>query len=109
MFGAILLFGDHIFLKIVTVSFTSLIYLEILNVYMEIKKFHKFMIISLVATFTVYTLCLWLLPSVLDIAYVFQWETIWKILVISVVAWAPFFIVSRIKKYLFPKEIEKLK
>ena len=109
MFGAILLFGDHIFLKIVTVSFTSLIYLEILNVYMEIKKFHRFMIISLVATFTVYTLCLWLLPSVLDIAYVFQWETIWKILVISIVAWAPFFIVSRIKKYLFPKEIEKLK
>ena len=108
MFGAIFLFGEHIFLKIITVSFTSLIYLEILNVYMEIKKFHKFMVIALFATFSVYTLCLWLLPSVLDIAYIFQLDTVWKILVISVVAWIPFFIVSRVKKYFFPKEIEKL-
>ena len=108
MCGAIFLFGEHIFLKIITVSFTSLIYLEILNVYMEIKKFHKFMVIALFATFSVYTLCLWLLPSVLDIAYIFQLDTVWKILVISVVAWIPFFIVSRVKKYFFPKEIEKL-
>ncbi len=108
MFGAILLFGDNIFLKIVTVTFTSLIYLEILNVYMEIKKFHKFMIISLLATFIVYTLCLWLLPSVLDIAYIFQLDTFWKILVISLVAWIPFYAISRIKKCFFPQEIEKL-
>ena len=109
MFGAMFLFHEHIFLKIVTVSFTSLIYLELLNVYMEIKKFHKFMILSLTATFIVYTLCLSLLPSVLDVAYIFQLEPLLKILAISVVAWIPFYIVSRIKKYLFPKEIEKLK
>ena len=109
MFGSIFLFKNLIFLKIVTVSFTCLIYLEILNVYMEIKKFHKFMIISLIGTFIVYSLCLWLLPFVLDIAYIIQLDPLWKILVISVVAWLPFFIVSRIKKYCFPKENEKVR
>ena len=109
MFGAIILFDKQIYLKIVTVTFTSLIYLEILNVYMEIIKFHKFMIISLVSTFIVYTLCLWLLPNVLDIAYIFQFDTFWKIFVISFVAWIPFYVISIIKKCCFPKEIEKIK
>ena len=109
MFGAFFLFRELIFLKIVTVSFTALIYLEILNVYMEIKKFHKFMIISLIATFTVYTLCLWLLPSVLDIVYIFQLDTFWRILLISFVAWIPFYVASRLKQCLFPQEYEKLK
>ena len=109
MFVSMFLFRDFIFLKIVTVSFTSLIYLELLNVYMEIKKFHKFMIISLIGTFIVYTLCLWLLPSVLDIAYIFKLDPFWKILVISFIAWIPFYIVSRVKIYLFPQEIEKIK
>ena len=109
MFGSFFLFRELIFLKIVTVSFTALIYLEILNVYMEIRKFHIFMIISLIATFTVYTLCLWLLPFVLDIVYIFQIDTFYKILLTSIVAWSPFFLASRLKKRLFPQEFEKLK
>ena len=109
MFGAMLLFKDHLFLKIVTVSFTALIYLEILNVFMEIHKCHIFMVIALVATWIVYTLCLWLLPNVLDIAYVFKAGPFFSIILISVVAWAPFYITSLLKKFLFPQEIEKLK
>ena len=108
MFGAIFLFGDFIFLKIVTVSFTSLIYLEILNVYSEIKKCHWFMAISLLATFIVYTLTLFFLPSVVDIYYIIQLDPLWKMLVISLAAWLPFFIVSLIKRCCFPKEYEKI-
>ena len=109
MIGSLVLFGDHLFLKIVTVSFTALIYLEILNVYMEINKFHRFMWFSLISTFIVYTLSLWLLPNVLDISYVFVADVFWRILFISIVAWAPFYIGNRVKKWLFPQEIEKLK
>ena len=109
MFGSMILFKDHLFLKIVTVTFTSLIYLEILNVYMEINKFHKFMILALISTWAVYTLSLWIFPHVLDISYVFEYSTIWRILLIAFLAWAPFYITNRLKKLLFPKEIEKLK
>ncbi len=108
MFGAILVFPDTLFLNIVTVSFTALIYLEILNVYMEINKFHWFMGIALVSTFIVYTLTIILMPSVLDISKL-GFLNILLIGILAIVAWAPFFITSKLNKLLFPKTIEKLK
>ena len=82
MFGAMILFREHLFLKIVTVSYTALIYLEILNVYMEINKCHRFMWIALVSTWLIYTISLWIFPNVLDIAYVFQIDTFLKIIIL---------------------------
>ena len=108
MFGAILVFPDTLFLNIVTVSFTALIYLEILNVYMEINKFHWFMGIALLSTFIVYTLTIILMPSVLDISKL-GFLNILFIGILAIVAWAPFFITSKLNKLLFPKTIEKLK
>ncbi len=106
MFGAMFLF-ENVFLHIVTVTFTSLIFLELLNVYMEINKFHKFMIFSLVGTGICYLLSLILLKSLLDVTYIFDLN-IFKIFLISTISWAPFYITSRIKKKCFPETIEKL-
>ena len=108
MFGSLFLFEDNLFLKIVTVSFTALIYLEILNVYMEINKFHWFMIVAIVSTFIVYTLTLLLLNTYLDVYFIFKGNIFWKIFIISFAAWLPFYIASRVKKFLFPQTIEKL-
>ena len=109
MFGAMLLFREHLFLKIVTVSYTALIYLELLNVYMEINKCHRFMWVALISTCLIYTLSLLIFPNVLDIYYIFHLDTFWRIILISLIAWAPFYIINRLKKYFFPQEIEKLK
>ena len=108
MFGSIILFEDTIFLKIVTVTFTALIYLEILNVYLEINKYHWFMWISFGATLLVYLLTIGLLNNYLDIYFIFEWGTFFKIPLIAVISWAPFFIGSFIKKKFFPETIEKL-
>ena len=107
MFGAVFMFEENIFLNIVTVSFTALIYLEILNVYMEINKCHKFMIFALLATFIVYTLTLFFLPSYLDV-YILNFLVMVKIGILAVIAWVPFFIFSKVKKRFFPQTIEKL-
>jgi len=107
MFGAVYMFEENIFLNIVTVSFTALIYLEILNVYMEINKFHFFMIFALVGTFIVYTLTLFCLPSYLDV-YILDFITMMKILLLAFIAWVPFFVYNKIKKIFFPQTIEKL-
>ena len=109
MFGGMLLFREHLFLKIVTVSYTALIYLELLNVYMEINKCHRFMLVALISTCLIYTLSLLIFPNVLDIYYIFHLDTFWRIILISLIAWAPFYIINRLKKYFFPQEIEKLK
>jgi phospholipid-translocating ATPase len=108
MFGSILLFKDNIFLKIVTVTFTALIYLEILNVYLEITTYHWFMWVSFFSTCLVYLLTIALLKYYLDIYFIFKSDIFWKIPILSIIAWAPFFIFTRVKKRFFPETIEKL-
>ena len=74
---------------------------------MEINKFHWFMSVSLVATFLIYTLTIFLLPSVLTVS-VLSFKNLVLIACLSVVAWAPFFIVSKIQKIFFPQTTERL-
>ena len=108
MFGSILFFKENIFLEIITVTFTCLIYLEIFNVYLEINKYHWFMWVSFGVTLTVYLLTIGLFSNLLDIYFIFTTKTFFKIPLISLIAWAPFFIISKIKKWCFPEAIEKL-
>ncbi|MCQ2818692.1 MAG: phospholipid-translocating P-type ATPase [archaeon] len=108
MFGAMFLFKDNIFLVIVTVTFTSLIFTEILNVYTEINKFHKFMFVSLGGTAITYLLCLLLLPNVFDVSFIFTGTTLLYISILTVIGWAPFFLANRLKTLLFPENYEIL-
>ena len=107
MFGCIIAFESDLFLNIVTYTFTALIYLELLNVYMEINKYHWFMLVGLGSTFIVYTLTILLLPEVFTVS-VLSIKNLLLILALSAVAWAPFFILNKIKKFFFPQTIEKL-
>ena len=107
MFGSIIVFKNTIFLNIVTYSFTGLIYLEILNVYMEINKYHWFMLVALASTFLVYTLCILLMRNVFDTSAM-DFLTLLYIFIMAIVAWVPFFITNKIKKCMFPKIVEKI-
>ena len=108
MFGSILFFKENIFLEIITVTFTCLIYLEIFNVYLEINKYHWFMWVSFGVSLSAYLLTIGLFSNLLDIYFIFTTKTFFKIPLISLIAWAPFFIISKIKKWCFPEAIEKL-
>ena len=108
MFGAFIIFPDNIYLKIVTVTFTALIYLEILNVYLEINTYHWFMWVSFSCTCVIYLLTIFIIKYYLDIYYIFKKDIFWRIPILSIAAWAPFFIITRIKKKFFPETIEKL-
>ena len=108
MFGSFLIFPDNIYLKIVTVTFTALIYLEVLNVYLEITTFHWFMWVSFVSTCIVYLLTILLLNYYLDIYFIFKSDIFWKIPILSIVAWVPFYCFTTIKKKCFPETVEKL-
>ena len=108
MFGSFLVFPDKIYLKIVTVTFTALIYLEILNVYLEITTYHWFMWVSFCSTCIVYLLTILIFNYYLDIYFIFKRDIFWKIPILSIVAWAPFFCFTTIRKKFFPETVEKL-
>ena len=109
MLGSFVLFSDNIYLKIVTVTFTALIYLEILNVYLDITTYHWFMWVAFSSTCIVYLLTIWILKYYLDIYFIFKINIFWKIPILSIAAWAPFFIGKKIKIKCFPETVEKLK
>ena len=61
------------------------------------------------SSLVVYLLTILLLKNYLDIYFIFNDAgTFFKIPLISLVAWAPFFIGTLIKKKCFPETIEKL-
>lgn len=65
------------------------------------------MAFSLVGTLVVYILSLYFLKSVLDF-YFLNWESLGKILLITLISWLPFFIVKHMRKFIYPETTEKL-
>ena len=108
MIGSVFLFEDNLFLKIVSVTFSVLIFVEILNVYTEIQKFHWFMGFALIGTAVTYSLTLIFFTSILDVVFIFKLDIIWRIAAIALACWAPFFMLSGVKRKCFPEEYEKL-
>lgn len=108
MIGSILLFGESLYLKVATITFTCLIFAELLNVYSEIKNFHRLMFFSLAATLFVYILSLILMKEILDVYYIFDIITLAKILFLTGISWLPFYIYEVCRFKLFPEAHEKI-
>ena len=67
------------------------------------------MLISLIGTFVVYLLSVIFLKSILDVSFVLEGYVWAKILGITLVSWAPFYIFKKVKSWLFPDQIERLR
>ncbi len=107
MIGAVLLFEDN-FVNIVSITFTALIFIEILNVYLQVHKLHIVMIVSFVSTIFVYLTTMVLLRTTFDVAYIFAWDCMKKIIILTVLCWLPFYLLNIIYKVYFPEAHERV-
>ena len=107
IFGSICLFGENIFLKIVTITFTELIFAEILNVYVEIRTFNKYIYYSLIGTGITYLLSLVMLKDLLNVYYIFDFYTLKTVFLIAIVDWLPVQIFVWSRKIWVPNLSEK--
>ena len=107
MIGAVLLFEDN-FVNIVSITFTALIFIEVLNVYLEVHKLHIVMIISFVGTIAIYLITMVMLRSTFDVAYIFAWDCIEKICILTILCWLPFYALNLILKIYFPEAHERV-
>ena len=87
MLGSVIVF-DESFTNIVTITFSSLIVCEILNVFSEVHKVNYKMIISSVLTFIVYFMSIGFLRSYFDTSYI-TWTFVCKVFLLTVASWAP--------------------
>lgn len=110
--GAVILmfslqFFNDSFVNIVTITFSALIVIEILNVYTEINKFNKKMFLVLFATALVYFMSIIIFRNYFNVAYI-TWMFILKILLIVATAWLPLHILKKIIELCDPSEHQKL-
>ncbi|KAL8271699.1 hypothetical protein Esti_004375 [Eimeria stiedai] len=107
MLGAILLFEGSL-TNIVSITFTSLVLAELLNVASEIQTWHPLMISSEICTVIVYLFSMFILRSYFDITFVMT-HLFWaKVVAITLASWLPPHLFKIIKKIVQPPQYSKL-
>ena len=107
MIGAVLLFEDN-FVNIVSITFTTLIFIEIINVYLEIHKLHIVMVISFIFTIVIYLSTMVLLRATFDVGYIFEITAMEKICILTILCWLPFYLINFFYKIYFPEVHERV-
>lgn len=100
---ATVMFFNESFTNIVTITFSALIIIELLNVYSEINKPNWKMIVSSVFTFVIYILSIALLRSYFDTSYI-TWQFVLKVLAITLLSWLPLHVAKWIIMKIDPTE-----
>ncbi|GAA5811925.1 hypothetical protein MFLAVUS_005372 [Mucor flavus] len=107
MILSIILFEDE-FIHIVAISFTALIFNELLMVALEINTWHRYMILAEIITVLIYFGSMWLLPTYFDMTFILTSRFVWKVAVITAVSSCPLYIVKMIKRKIAPPSYTKL-
>ncbi|KAJ3024055.1 UNVERIFIED_CONTAM: putative aminophospholipid-translocase, partial [Siphonaria sp. JEL0065] len=110
--GAIMLLSlmlfENEFVNIVSISFTSLIFNELLMVAFEIHTWHRWMVYSEVLTVAVYIASMWVLTTDFDMAFILTWNFCWKVLVITAVSSVPLYAMKVVNRKLNPPSYTKI-
>lgn len=96
------------FANIVMITFTSLIIIEILNVYTQIHRLSGPMILMQVASAVVYFVSIMLLHEYFDLQYIDS-TFVLKVLFITTVAWLPFQMMYCLINIFDPSENSKIR
>ncbi|VDB92250.1 unnamed protein product [Peniophora sp. CBMAI 1063] len=107
MLASLALFETE-FLNVVSISFSALIFNELIMVALEVTIWHRWMIISLVVTACIYAGSMFLLPEYFDLAFVLSTRFLWKVAVIVGVSAAPLWIYKLVHSRVAPAASSKL-
>lgn len=108
MLLSIMLFKDP-YLNIVTITFSSLIVAELLNIYSEITiKKSKVLLICQVGTFAVYALSIIFMRNYINVSAI-DVDFVMKVLIITLFSWVPLHVAKWFRIKLDPSEEDKLK
>ncbi|KAG4085047.1 phospholipid-translocating P-type ATPase [Neocallimastix lanati (nom. inval.)] len=101
MTGSILLFEDQ-FQNIKSITFTALIFNELLMVALEVKTWHKTMVLAEIITLFFYILSMFYLKTDFDLSFIFSINFVWKVAAITLVSSLPLYIIKKLKSYFSP-------
>jgi phospholipid-translocating ATPase len=107
MLFAVLFFNDS-FVNIVSITFSALIFIELLNVFTEVNRVKFKMIVSVLATVIVYIGSIIIFREYFDLS-AFTMEFLLKVLVITAICWLPIHLFKKIIEKISPSEESKVK
>jgi len=106
MMLALWLFENE-FIHIVSISFTALIFNELLMVSFEINTWHIYMVYSLVITVIIYIASMTFLRE-FDLQFILTWRFVWKTMLMTIISSLPLYIIKRISHAYSPPSYQKL-
>lgn len=101
------MFFHESFTNIVTITFSALIFTELLNVYTSVHQLNWRILSSSVLTLFIYIFSIALLPQYFDVSYI-DWMFVVKVLLITVVSWMPLHLIHCMVDRLDPSEFQKI-
>ncbi|KAJ8330614.1 putative aminophospholipid-translocase [Batrachochytrium dendrobatidis] len=107
MMLAIWLFENE-FVRVVSISFTALVFNELLMVALEITTWHPYMIYSQLGTAAIYIGSMWLLPAYFDVHFIATTTFVWKVALITAVSSLPLYVYKAVQWRINPPNYTKL-
>ena len=107
MFGALILFRDE-FIHVMSISFTALIFTELIMVALTIRNWHYLMILAELFSILLYLISLIVLKEYFDLVFIRTLEFLWKTALITAVSCLPLYILKFLRKKFSPPSYQKL-
>ncbi|XP_055848334.1 probable phospholipid-transporting ATPase IIA isoform X1 [Episyrphus balteatus] len=107
MYGALILFEDE-FIHIVAISFSALILTELIMVALTIRTWHRLMVLAELFSLTLYLLSLAVLHEYFDWEFIWSYDFLWKVSIITLISCLPLYIIKFLRKKCSPPSYLKL-
>jgi phospholipid-translocating ATPase len=107
MLLSVLLFDASLY-SIVSITYTTLIFAQLLNVAFEIRRWHWAMIVSEIVSLVIYIASLFILRTYFDITFILTGNFVWKTLTITAITTLPIYLFRFIKRRCDPPAYSKL-
>ncbi|KAI9317371.1 phospholipid-translocating P-type ATPase [Zopfochytrium polystomum] len=101
------LFEDE-FVNVVAISFTALVFNELLMVALEIVTWHPLMVWSEIMTVAVYIGSMFWLKTDFDMQFILTWVFVWKVAIITSVSSLPLYLIKYLRSVHSPAIYRKL-
>ncbi|XP_017858404.1 PREDICTED: probable phospholipid-transporting ATPase IIB isoform X2 [Drosophila arizonae] len=107
MYGALILFVDE-FIHIVAISFSALIMTELIMVALTVRTWHRLMVLAELFSLALYLISLAVLHDYFDWEFIWSYDFLWKVSLITVVSCLPLYIIKFLRKKCSPPSYLKL-
>jgi len=79
-----------------------------LNIYSQIQKWNKWMVMAELFSLCVYLISILWLKSYFDLKFIISSDFFWKVLIITIVAWLPLQLTKWIKEMVWPPKYRQI-